>query len=397
MPPNPALRDVKSMDGTERVLGYIPNARSRHHLLVAIGFYEPDLMADINRASLARRPAAGRCRDRRISPHAHCRAAIHRAADRRNCSRRRAAGVRATLPRRHLSRTTGRSSARSPPPTTIWSARFPAASRNCGSTPGRWRPGWLSGRMNCWSATTGCRWRLPNGRTPRRRSCNRRSCQVVGQLAGGIAHDFNNLLATMQGSLDLLSRSIPPEQQRQHGWIARASGAVHRGSRLTRRLLAFSRRQRLVVEASDVHGLVSDLVPLLRTCTHGQRIRIATALGAGLWPAMVEASQVEAAVLNLALNARDAMPDGGTLTIAASNTVVAKGTEEIAAGDYVTITVTDTGVGMTDEVARRAFEPFFTTKGTSGSGLGLSQVDRMVTQSPAARFVLRRHRVMERP
>ena len=99
---------------------------------------------------------------------------------------------------------------------------------------------------------------------------------------------------------------------------------------------------------------------------------------------MVEASQVEAAILNLALNARDAMPDGGTLTIATSNRSSPKGRSEIAAGDYVAITVTDTGVGMTDEVAQRAFEPFFTTKGTSGSGLGLSQVYRMVRESGGA-------------
>ena len=143
--------------------------------------------------------------------------------------------------------------------------------------------------------------------------------QVVGQLAGGIAHDFNNLLATIQGSLDLLSRTVPPEEERQRTWIERATGAVHRGSQLTGRLLAFSRRQRLAVQASDVNKLMSDLVPLLRTCTHGQRIRIDTWLGGDLWPAMVEPSQVEAAILNLALNARDAMPDGGVLTITTAN------------------------------------------------------------------------------
>ena len=105
-------------------------------------------------------------------------------------------------------------------------------------------------------------------------------------------------------------------------------------------------------------------MPLLRTCTHGQRIRIDTGLGDDLWPAMVEPSQVEAAILNLALNARDAMPDGGVLTITTGNKIVADDvTDDVAAGDYVAITVTDTGVGMTDEVAQRAFEPFFTTKG----------------------------------
>ena len=132
-----------------------------------------------------------------------------------------------------------------------------------------------------------------------------------------------------------------------------------------------------------MNKLVSDLVPLLRTCTHGQRIRIDTWLGDDLWPAMVEPSQVEAAILNLALNARDAMPDGGVLTITTANQPVADAATrgDIAAGDYVAITVADTGVGMTDEVAQRAFEPFFTTKGPSGSGLGLSQVYGMVRES----------------
>ena len=205
--------------------------------------------------------------------------------------------------------------------------------------------------------------------------------QAVGQLAGGIAHDFNNLLATIQGSLDLLSQTVSPEAKRKHTWIERATGAVYRGSQLTGRLLAFSRRQRLTVEASDVNKLVSDLVPLLRTCTHGQRIRIDTWLDDDLWPAMVEPSQVEAAILNLALNARDAMPDGGVLAITTNNQPIVDTTGDIAAGDYVAIIVTDTGVGMTDEVARRAFEPFFTTKHPSGSGLGLSQVYGVARES----------------
>jgi CheY-like chemotaxis protein len=131
-----------------------------------------------------------------------------------------------------------------------------------------------------------------------------------------------------------------------------------------------------------VNRLVADLEPLLRTTTHGQRIRIETMMGADLWPAMVEPSQVEAAILNLALNARDAMPDGGVLTITTTNQPIADGlNDDVAAGDYVAISVTDTGVGMADEVAQRAFEPFFTTKGPSGSGLGLSQVYGMVRES----------------
>ena len=121
---------------------------------------------------------------------------------------------------------------------------------------------------------------------------------------------------------------------------------------------------------------------MLRTCTHGQRIRIDTWLDDDLWPAMVEPSQVEAAILNLALNARDAMPDGGVLTITTSNQPIVDAVrDDYAAGDYVAIIVTDTGVGMTDEVAQRAFEPFFTTKHPAGSGLGLSQVYSMGHES----------------
>jgi CheY-like chemotaxis protein len=207
--------------------------------------------------------------------------------------------------------------------------------------------------------------------------------EAVGQLTGGIAHDFNNLLATIQGNLDLLAQTVRPDQERQHRWIDRATGAVHRGSQLSGRLLAFSRRQRLSVDTTDVNKLISDLVPLLRTSTHGQRIRIETGLTRDLWPAMIEPSQVEAGILNLALNARDAMPDGGLLTISTTN-ISLQGRDEVAAGQYVSITVTDTGIGMDEHVARRAFEPFFTTKGPSGTGLGLSQVQRMVREVKGA-------------
>ena len=374
---------LKSIDGTERVLGYIPNARSRHHLLVAIGFYEPDLMADINRASLRGGLLLGAVA---IGAFLLTLTVARRFIGRPTkelleaARRWRAGDLAATAPGQDHRSEFGQIATAYNDLVRTLARREQELREHAGALETR-----VAERTHeLLVSNNRLQVEIAERQNAEAALVQSQKLQVVGQLAGGIAHDFNNLLATMQGSLDLLARSVPPEQERQHGWIVRASGAVHRGSRLTKRLLAFSRHQRLVVEASDVHGLVSDLVPLLRTCTHGQRIRIATALGAGLWPAMVEASQVEAAILNLALNARDAMPDGGALTIAASNTVVAKGTEEIAAGDYVTITVTDTGVGMTDEVAQRAFEPFFTTKGTSGSGLGLSQVDRMVRESGGA-------------
>jgi len=206
--------------------------------------------------------------------------------------------------------------------------------------------------------------------------------QAAGRLAGGIAHDFNNLLATIQGSLDLLCRSVSDSKQR--AWIERALGAVTRGAQLTARLLAFSRRRRLTVQATDVNRMVSDMAALLGAATLGHRIRVETRLPPDVWPAMAEPSQVEAAILNLALNARDAMPDGGVLTLSTRNEVITAGEDGIAAGEYVGIAVSDTGTGMTDDIAVRALEPFFTTKGLSGTGLGLSQVHAMVQESGGA-------------
>ncbi len=372
---------LKSIDGTDRVVGYIPASQSRHHLLVSIGFYEPDLMGDINRASLRGGLLLGAVA---IGAFLLTLFVARRFIGRPTrelleaARRWRAGDLTATAPGQDersefgqiatayndLARTLARHEQELRRHAEALEARVAERTQELLLTNNRLQVE-IAERQNTEAALV-----------------QSQKLQAVGQLAGGIAHDFNNLLATIQGSLDLLSRSVPPQQQRQHGWIERASGAVYRGSQLTGRLLAFSRRQRLVVEASDVNRLVSDLVPLLRTCTHGQRIRIDTVLGAELWPAMVEASQVEAAILNLALNARDAMPDGGVLTIATANKVVAdEGKDDVAAGDYVAITVSDTGVGMTDEVAQRAFEPFFTTKGPSGSGLGLSQVYGMVRES----------------
>ena len=372
---------LKSVDGTERVFGFVPAAKSRHHLMVAIGFYEPDLMTDINQAGLrggvllgvvaigaflvtllVARRFIGRPTRELLDAARRWRAGDLTA---------RAPGQDATsefgqiaTAYNDLARTLARREEELRGHAEAMEARVAEQTRELLVTNNRLQVE-IAERQNTEAALV-----------------QSQKLQAVGQLAGGIAHDFNNLLATVQGSLDLLSRTMPPEQKRQRGWIERASGAVYRGSQLTGRLLSFSRRQRLVVEASDVDRLVRDLVPLLRTCTHGQRIRISTALGADLWPAMVEASQVEAAILNLALNARDAMADGGVLTIATANTVIADdGRNDVAAGDYIAITVTDTGVGMTAEVARRAFEPFFTTKGISGSGLGLSQVFGMVRES----------------
>ena len=218
--------------------------------------------------------------------------------------------------------------------------------------------------------------------------------QAVGQLAGGVAHDFNNMLATILGSLDLMERRIQTgvvaaddEESRRHlALIERASAAVQRGAQLTSRLLAFSRRQRLAVRPTDLNRLINDLLTLA-TSSLGRNVTVQTDLSPDLWPALADASQVEAAILNLCLNARDAMQDGGVLLITTDHETVAESvtsdaeSRDLAAGDYVRITVGDTGCGMTQDVLARAFEPFFSTKGPAGSGLGLSQVYGLASQS----------------
>jgi signal transduction histidine kinase len=218
--------------------------------------------------------------------------------------------------------------------------------------------------------------------------------QAVGQLAGGIAHDFNNMLATVLGNLELMERRVSQagddwtaaDTDRLLRLIERATGAVTRGGQLTSRLLAFSRRQRLAARPTDVNALLRELITLA-TSTLGRRVQVVPELADDLWPAMIDPSQVEAAILNLCLNARDAMPEGGRLSIHTSNLIVEPGAvrqadNELSPGGYVQVCISDTGIGMSPEVKARAFDPFFTTKGPSaGSGLGLSQVYGMARQS----------------
>jgi signal transduction histidine kinase/ActR/RegA family two-component response regulator len=217
--------------------------------------------------------------------------------------------------------------------------------------------------------------------------------QAVGQLAGGIAHDFNNMLATVLGNLELMERRVsqaaedwtPADCDRLLRLIERATGAVTRGGQLTSRLLAFSRRQRLAARPTDVNALLAELITLA-TSTLGRRVQVVPELADDLFLAMVDPSQVEAAILNLCLNARDAMPDGGRLTVRTSNLVVSGGQPAsdnyLPPGAYVQVCISDTGTGMSPEVKARAFDPFFTTKGPgAGSGLGLSQVYGMARQS----------------
>ena len=210
--------------------------------------------------------------------------------------------------------------------------------------------------------------------------------EVVGQLTGGIAHDFNNLIQALSGGLTLMERRIASGRYDE---IGRFAGDIRRAlnsaASLTNRLLAFSRRQILQPKRIEPDHFIAGMQEFLRR-TLGPEIRLVLYLGDGKSDAMCDAHQLESVLLNLAINARDAMPDGGQLTISVSDRTLTAGNladqNNVEPGDYVEIKVSDTGVGMTPDILERAFEPFFTTKPTGeGTGLGLSQVYGFVRQS----------------
>jgi nitrogen-specific signal transduction histidine kinase/CheY-like chemotaxis protein len=208
--------------------------------------------------------------------------------------------------------------------------------------------------------------------------------EVVGQLTGGIAHDFNNLLGVILGNLDLLD-SMLGERPDAQTVLRRAIEAVERGGSLTRQLLAFSRKQVLQPRPIDLGASMEELAHLLRR-TLGESVEIVTGCSDDLWPCHADQAQLETAILNLALNARDAMPKGGRLGIVAENFTIgaaeAAQFSDVRPGDYIVLSISDTGIGMPTDVAARAFEPFFTTKEVGkGSGLGLSMVYGFVKQS----------------
>jgi signal transduction histidine kinase/ActR/RegA family two-component response regulator len=209
--------------------------------------------------------------------------------------------------------------------------------------------------------------------------------EAVGRLTGGIAHDFNNHLTVISSNIELLQRRMPPGSERLTRLTDAAMAGVQRAATLTHRLLAFSRQQPLDPEPLDVSRLVTNMSDLLRR-TLGESVAIETVLAGGLWQTRADANQLENVLLNLAVNARDAMPGGGKLTIETANAhlddAYAASHSEVTAGQYVLLAVTDTGTGMTPEVMEKVFEPFFTTKPLGqGTGLGLSMVYGFVKQS----------------
>ena len=207
--------------------------------------------------------------------------------------------------------------------------------------------------------------------------------EAIGQLTGGVAHDFNNLLMVIQGNLEVLRHRAGAEPQLEK-YIGRALRSVQQGSTLTSQLLAFARQQPMRPVTFDLNEQVRALADLLPR-TLGPAVRLDLGLDPGVWPAGADPHHLESALLNLAINARDAMPEGGKLLIRTANlTLDATAAQERDAepGDYVTVSVTDTGTGMTPEVQAMAFEPFFTTKPVGrGSGLGLSQIYGFARQS----------------
>lgn len=213
--------------------------------------------------------------------------------------------------------------------------------------------------------------------------------EAVGQLSGGIAHDFNNLLTIIMGNLDTIKRRVANGPKELAAKLEKPVDAALYGAKsaaqLTQRLLAFSRRQALEPDRVDMNRLVTNMVELLKRSL-GEQISVETVLGAGLWPAFIDPNQLENALLNLALNARAAMPEGGCLTIETANTYLDEAYSrrfgDIEPGQYVVLCVTDTGTGIPANIIDHVFEPFFSTKSAGeGSGLGLSMVHGFVKQS----------------
>jgi PAS domain S-box-containing protein len=208
--------------------------------------------------------------------------------------------------------------------------------------------------------------------------------EAIGQLTGGVAHDFNNILTVIAGSIEILATAVAHDAQL--GAIAKSiDDAAERGAQLTQRMLSFARRRALQARTVDLSEIVQGMAPILQR-TLGEHIAVSVGCTENLWPAVADPSQLEDAILNLAVNARDAMPQGGRLVIETANVHLdeyyANENVEVSAGDYAAVIVTDSGTGMPKEVIERAFDPFFTTKEVGrGTGLGLSMVYGFAKQS----------------
>ena len=209
--------------------------------------------------------------------------------------------------------------------------------------------------------------------------------EAIGRLTGGIAHDFNNMLAIVLGSLDLLQRRYADADPKMLRLVNHATEGAKRAAALTQRLLAFSRLQPLKPTSGDIARAVNEMTELLRR-TLGETIEVETVSAGGLWRAHIDLPQLETAIVNLAINARDAMPQGGKLTIETGNAFLdrtyASREEDLKPGQYVMVAISDTGAGIPPELMEKVFEPFFTTKPAGlGTGLGLSQVLGFIKQS----------------
>jgi PAS domain S-box-containing protein len=208
--------------------------------------------------------------------------------------------------------------------------------------------------------------------------------EAIGQLTGGVAHDFNNMLQAISGGLSVLTRQLSPLSAESRNWIDLIKRNLDRAAGLTQRLLAFSRLQPLNPRAIEPNQLVKGMVQILNQSL-GETISIETVLGAGVWNVHADPNELETAILNLAINARDAMPEGGRLTIETANAFLDEQystREDIATGQYMLLSISDNGGGMSKEVTAKAFDPFFTTKEQGkGTGLGLSQVHGFIKQS----------------
>ena len=201
---------------------------------------------------------------------------------------------------------------------------------------------------------------------------------ALGQLTGGVAHDFNNLLMIISGSLHTLRKGVDDDDARLQRALSAIEAATRRGAALTSQLLTFARRQNLNPLAVDVTERINAVRDVLSTGVGGT-VRLQFDLGRSVWPVMVDVAELETALVNLVINARDAMPDGGTITVAADNSTLS---DEANAGEYVAISVSDTGTGIAPDVLSKIFDPFFTTKPIGkGTGLGLSQVHGFAHQA----------------